>query len=214
MKKFSFGLILFSVALCALLFCPQKGYADTITLQLVSVGGQSSGSDYIYPYNFSFNGSTELTSLMCISYENTIYFGETWQATLVPVTGSGNPQYLEAAYIVSLAAAPGASANTIAVAQWANWELFDPNDPNLKANLPAGYQPQIDAMLDEASASTTTNYPNIDIFIPIDGTQSTGGEPQFFVGDPPDAPEPSSYLLFGTGLLGLAVLGFRKRCAA
>jgi hypothetical protein len=69
-------------------------------------------------------------------------------------------------------------------------------------------------MLDEASASTTTNYPNIDIFIPIDGTQSTGGEPQFFVGDPPDAPEPSSYLLFGTGLLGLAVLGFRKRCAA
>jgi hypothetical protein len=151
---------------------------------------------------------------MCISYENTIYFGETWQATLVPVTGSGNPQYLEAAYIVSLAAAPGASANTIAVAQWANWELFDPNDPNLKANLPAGYQPQIDAMLDEASASTTTNYPNIDIFIPIDGTQSTGGEPQFFVGDPPDAPEPSSYLLFGTGLLGLAVLGFRKRCAA
>jgi hypothetical protein len=214
MKKFSFGLILFSVALCALLFCPQKGYAGTITLQLVSVGGQSSGSDYIYPYNFSFNGSTELTSLMCISYENTIYFGETWQATLVPVTGSGNPQYLEAAYIVSLAAAPGATANTIAIAQWANWELFDPNDPNLKANLPAGYQPQIDAMLDEASASTTTNYPNIDIFIPIDGTQSTGGEPQFFVGDPPDAPEPSSYLLFGTGLLGLAVLGFRKRCAA
>jgi hypothetical protein len=217
MKKFSFGTVISSVVLCALLLlCTPKGYAGTITLKLESVGGQSSGPDYVYPYNFSFDGSTTLTPLMCISYENTVYVGESWHATLVPVTGSGNPQYLEAAYIFSLAAAPGASANTIAVAQWSNWELFDPNDSILKNNLPSGYQPQIDTMMAQAAASTTTNYPNIDIFIPIDGTQSTGGLPQFFVGDPAgdDAPEPSSYLLFGTGMLGLAFLGFRRRCVA
>jgi hypothetical protein len=130
-------------------------------------------------------------------------------------------QYVEAAYIFSLAAAPGASATTIAEAQWANWELFDPNDPTLLANLPSGYQPQIDTMQAQALSFATnnlntTNYPTIDIFIPVAGTQNAGdGLPQYFVGDPiPDAPEPSSYLLFGTGMLGFAFLGFRRRCVA
>jgi hypothetical protein len=197
-----------------------------MTLTLVSVGGQTSGTNpevYVYPYNFSFNSSTELTPLMCISYENEIYMGENWQATLVPVTGSGNKQYLEAAYIFSLAAAPGATANTIAVAQWANWELFDPGDSNLTNNLPSGYQPQIDTLLAQASAFAvnnvnTTDFPNIDIFIPVAGTQPSGDDyPQMFVGDPDppgDAPEPGSFILFGSGLLGLAGLIFRKRCIA
>jgi len=225
MKKFSSVIVFFSVVLCAiLLLCPSRGYAETMTLTLESVGGQSSGTitgDYVYPYNFSFNGSATLTPLMCISYENEIYFGETWQATLIQVTGSGNTQYIEAAYIFSLATAPNASANTIAIAQWANWELFDENDPTLLANLPSGYQPQIDAMtvqaLAFATANPSANFPNIDIFIPTAGSQPVGdGLPQFFVGDPvpPEAPEPSSYLLFGTGLLGLAALWFRRRCVA
>jgi hypothetical protein len=201
-----------------------KGYADVMTVTLEGVGGQSSGTNpdvYVYPYYFSFNGSATLTPLMCISYENEIYFGESWTANMVPV--SGNELYVEAAYVLAQAAAPGASANTVAVAQWANWELFDPNDTALLANLPAGYQPQIDSLLATASAFAvnninTTDFPNIDIFIPIAGTQpSYDGYPQTFVGDPDPpgpAPEPSSYLLFGTGLLGLAVLGYRRRCIA
>jgi hypothetical protein len=216
MKKYNAGLILFVAALCALLsFCPMKGYAGTMTLTLESVGGQSSGSDYVYPYNFSFDGSTTLTPLMCISYENEIYFGESWTATMVPI--SGNEQYVEAAYIFSLAAAPGASATTIAEAQWANWELFDPGDANLLNNVPAGYQTDITTLLNTAANfaqnNTNTNmYSNYDIFVPIDGTQSTGGAPQYMIGDPTDAPEPGSYLLFGTGLLGLAAILLRKKC--
>lgn len=216
MIKSNVGLVLLAIALFALLFCPPRDYADTVTLTLESVGGQTSGPDYVYPYNFSFNGSTTLTPLMCVSYENEIYFGESWTAKMVPVTGSGNVQYVEAAYIFSLAAAPGASATTVAEAQWANWELFDPNDANLLGNVPAGYQGDINALLATAlnfanNNLNTTNYPTIDIFIPIDGTQSTGGTPQALVGDPTLSPEPSSYLLFGTGLLGLAALWYRRR---
>ena len=220
MKKFSVGIVLFAVALCALLlFCPPKGYADSVILKLEGVGGQTSGSDYVFPYDFSFNGSKTLTPLMCISFENDIYFDESWTATLVPI--SGNVQYVEAAYIFSLAAAPGASATTVAEAQWANWELFDQDDPNLLNSVPAGYQNDIDALLAKASLFAQNNvntnlYANDNIFVPVAGSQSEGGPPQFLIGDPlpGDSPEPSSFILFGTGLLGLAAFWFRRRCIA
>jgi hypothetical protein len=221
MKKFSFGIALFSVALCALLICPLKCYAETVTLTLESVGGQSSGSSsgvYVYPYNFSINNSPTLTPLMCLSYENEIYIGESWTATVEQVTGT---QYLEAGYIFSLANAPNASGTTIAEAQWANWELFDSSDSSLTGNLPAGYQGDINTILSDAlvfaNANPNTNqFSGFNILVPVAGTQPLGDDiPQTFFGDPPgDAPEPSSYLLFGTGMLGLAFLGFRKKCMA
>jgi hypothetical protein len=218
MKKYNVRVILFAAALFAFLsFCPMKGYAETLTLTLESVGGQASGSDYVYPYNFSFNGSTTLTPLMCLSYENEIYFGESWTATLMPI--SGNVLYVEAAYIFSLSAAPGASATTIAEAQWANWELFDPGNANLLNNVPAGYQGDINTMLDTAANFAhnnvnTTLYSNLSIFAPTPGSQTEGGLPQYFIGDPlpNDTPEPSNFILFGTGLFGLAAMWLRKKC--
>jgi hypothetical protein len=219
MNKIRISAVLSAAFFLLLSFHAVKAFADsTMTIKLVSVGGQSSGPDYVFPYNFSFDGSTTLTPLMCISYTNQITFGESWTATLVPI--SGNEQYVEAAYIYSQAAAPGASATTIAEAQWANWELFDPSDPNfLHDNVPSGYQSGVTALLNQASlfaeANVNTNiYSDLDVFVPTDGTQSSGGEPQFMIGDPiPSMPEPNSLLLFGSGLLGLAFLLFRRKCA-
>jgi hypothetical protein len=221
MKKFTTCTILSVFAFgVLLLLSPRMGYADNMTIMLKSVGGQSSQGDYVYPYNFSFDGSTATTPLMCISYEQEIYFGESWTATMTPVDGSDNLQYVEAAYILAQAAAPGASANTIEVAQWANWEFFD---SGASSSAPVDDSAAITTMLTAAASfaasnqDTTTDFPNIDIFIPVAGTQPSGdGYPQIFVGDPDPAlaPEPGSFILFGSGLLGLAGLIFRKRCIA
>jgi hypothetical protein len=67
-----------------------------------------------------------------------------------------------------------------------------------------------------AAQNFVTNNPNdnsfynqFQLYIPEAGTQSSGGTPQDFLGETA-TPEPSSLLLLGTGLLGLALVVFRK----
>jgi hypothetical protein len=212
MKKFNVGLSLLVVAVCTLFFTPGNAYADTVTLTFESVGGQSSGNDYVYPYNFSINGSSTLTPLMCLSFTQDISQGESWQATVDPVLG--NTEYEEAAYIFSLAAAPGASQTTIADAQWANWELFD---PGASSSLPGSVnQADVTTILDNAATYVLNNpdsslYSNLEVFVPVAGSQPWGDvTPQIFIGDSP-APEPGTLVLLGTGLLGLAASLYRKK---
>lgn len=219
MKKLNSCVVFPVLVLCGLLCASPCAHADSMTVTLVSVGGQSSGPDYVFPYNFSFDGSTTLTPLMCISFTKDIIVGESWTATLVPI--SGNQTYVEAAYLFSLADAPGASATTISEAQWANWEFFDPGDQNLLNDVPAGEQSDINSLLNQAALfaakSVNTNiYSNLNVFIPVDGTQSWGGTPQSLIGDPlpPAIPEPGTLILMGSGLLCLAGLLVRGRRSA
>ena len=218
MKKFNVVLALLVVAICALLSLnPVNAYADTASMTYEYPGGQSSGSDYVYPYYFSINSSTAYTPLMCLSFNLEISQGESWKATITQI--AGNINYEEAAYIFSVASASGASANTIADAQWANWELFD---SGASSSLPGSVsQTDVTNILNSAATYVADNphsslYSEYVVYLPVAGSQPSGdGLPQTMIGDQnftgSPTPEPGSLVLFGTGMIALAVFSYRRR---
>ena len=217
MKKFNLGLALLVVAVFALLtFSPVKVYADTVTLTLETASYDSTSGEYVYPYGFSVDGSATTSPLMCVDFYNHINFGESWTATITQI--AGNTQYEEAAYIFSLANAPGASADTIAEANWANWDLFQTQEASsdfLPGSVPAQYQGDVTSMLSAAASYVEGNpnsslYSQYTMFVPASGWPSGDDTPQTFIGDAP-TPEPRSLILLGTGMLGLATFLFRRR---
>jgi hypothetical protein len=151
---------------------------------------------------------------MCLSYASDIGVGESWTATITPV--AGNPLYEEAAYIFSLTSTDGA-----VLTQWADWALLYPSENNGNTlSVPAAEQSDVTTLLTEASDWVAANpdstiYSDYVIYLPVDGSQSDPngkqyGDPQYLIGE--DAPEPGSFILFGSGLLGLAAFFYgRKR---
>jgi hypothetical protein len=232
MKKFNFGMSLLVAAVFALLTLgSQKAYADSVTMTLESVGGQSSGGEYVYPYNFNVNdnGSSTTAQLMCLGYYNEINFGEGWTATIEQITGDTKDE--EAAFIFSQATAPSSTnsqSDQIAVAQWSNWALFETKESTadfISGVVPANYQGEVTSMLDAASAYVLANpssslYSQYQMYVPSSGWPSGDDTPQTFIGDAPASqtfndnaptPEPGSFILFGTGLLGLAGFWLRRK---
>ncbi len=194
---------------------PLKAHADTVTLTLENEGpGNNSGGVYTYPYNFSIDGSSTYTSLMCYIYYDEIYNGETWTATVTNLAAlistsstSVADQYEELAYLYNVADT-STNAATVSLAQWAAWELFDPTD--LPSDLPtAAPAPptaaEIAAELTLAQDSIgTLDYADYVLYTPVANSQTPldDGTPQSFIGAV--TPEPSSFLLLGSGLLILA----------
>jgi hypothetical protein len=154
-------------------------------------------------------------------------------------TGLTVAEQEEDAYLDSVVQNPTSSAATITDAQWADWEVGDPGffkdasdtgstNPILKglgltSSEITGINNEYDAaetfvdgnsLLDLSShtlANDPSFYAGYELFAPVANSWPKGdGTPQSFIG-PTIVPEPSSLILFGSGLLSAAGALYRRK---
>jgi hypothetical protein len=117
-------------------------------------------------------------NLMCISLDNSITNGETWQANRETVASLwGTPdalKYDEAAWLFLQEAS---HSNDPAI-NWAAWNIFA---PGADLSSVSGAQDWYNQALGQSF--TKGEFANVYVYLPIDSTQSWGGTPQTFLGD-------------------------------
>lgn len=201
--------IFFFVALMALVLA-NTAFANSVTMTYVGHQGATAidGSPLIgYPYYFSVNGSKNYTPLMCDSYDNNVYLGETFHATVSPflqgiassMFGSSMALDYKAAGLIFKSMLGGTLDR--AQAQWAVWGLFSTNAQANPFFTTIGGA-SIDATyLVLAQTAPNSAYSGLLLYTPAGAKPGMG--PQEFIGFSP-VPEPTTLTLMGTGLVMLA----------
>jgi PEP-CTERM motif len=195
------------VALMALVLA-NTAFANSVTMTYLGHEGNQAidGSPYIgYPYFFSINGSGNVP-LMCDSYDNNVYLGQTFTANVSPflqgiatsLFGSSMKMDYLAAGLIFKAMLAGTLDR--AQAQWAIWGLFSTNAQSNSffttingAGIDATY-------LKLAQTAPNSAYNGLLLYTPLGAKPGMG--PQEYIGYS-NVPEPTTLTLFGTGLLAL-----------
>jgi hypothetical protein len=214
--------VMWRVLAGAVCFAAISQVSGATTLQLTGTGGTTvnvgSESVYVYPYDFSVNGSSATTQLMCLNFDKEITVGESWTANADTITQAANgnatleKNYDEDAWLYSQIT-PSTSQDQETLIQFAVWDILDPSgvsssDPYWNANSTA-----IQNLINQASSAVGSEnsdfFNQFVVYVPDHDpsfyTSANGypdGVPQSFIGTAA-TPEPGSLALLGTGLLGM-----------